>query len=123
MTIAFWVLASFLALAFLAAGSSKLIRSRAALLADPRMAWANDFSGTHVKLIGLSEVLGAFGLILPPALHFYPVLSPISALCLAALMSGAAATHIRRKESPVPAVVLAIVSLAVAAMFHFGGRA
>lgn len=114
MNIALWILQSLLAFAFCAAGLMKLAKSRAALLADKRMAWANDFESSHIKLIGLVEVLGGIGLILPLALHVMPILTPVAAAGLALLMIGAVATHIRRKESPVPPMVLALLSLAVA---------
>ena len=72
MNIALWVVASFLALAFLFAGSSKLAQPKDAL-AKRGMAYVEDFSGTTVKLIGLAEVLGALGLILPQATGIAPV--------------------------------------------------
>ena len=118
MSIVLWVFASLLALAFLAAGSVKLFRPRVALLADPRMGWAIEFSDAQVKLIGLAEVLGAIGLIAPAALGAQPLLGPIAAVALAVLMTGAVFTHVRRGESPVPAGVLATVSLVVAVLFY-----
>lgn len=67
-------------------------------------------------MIGLAEVLGAVGLIVPWATRIVPVLTPVAAVGLAVLMAGAAQTHRRRKE---PAIVLAIIA-AVIAVGRFG---
>ena len=58
MNIALWTIQSVLALAFCGAGGAKLAQNRAALLTNKRMGWANDFSSSQIKLIGLAEVLG-----------------------------------------------------------------
>ncbi len=106
MNFALWVVSGFLALVFAASGGLKLLRSRDALLTQPEMAWARDFTPGSIKLIGLAEVLGAMGLVLPRVLGVIPVLTPIAAGYLALLMSGAVVTHVRRHESSaVPAIL------------------
>ncbi|MFO0682998.1 MAG: DoxX family protein [Sandaracinus sp.] len=115
MNYALWGLQGLLALVFLAAGGNKLAQSREKLLANPMMGWANDFSSSQIKLIGLAEVLGAIGLVAPYATGILPILTPVAALALAVLMLGAAATHARRKEPWIPPVVLAVLSLGLAA--------
>lgn len=82
MTVAQWILAVLVALAFLAAGAIKLVRSRDALIAGG-MEWAADFSTPAVKLIATLEVIGAAGVILPLATGIAPVLSPLAAIGLA----------------------------------------
>lgn len=68
------------------------------------------------ELIRFAEVLGAIGLVVPPLVGILPVLSPIAGIALAVLMAGAVATHLRRKETPTPALVLAILALAAAVL-------
>jgi len=114
MNIALWILQSLLGFFFCFAGATKIAKDRAALLADKHMAWANDFESSHIKLIGLAEVLGGIGLILPLALHVLPLLTPVSAACLAVLMGGAVWTHLRRKEPPAFPAVLTLLSILVA---------
>jgi DoxX-like family len=58
-----WVVQSFLAVAFVVAGGTKLAKGRAVLLDDPSMAWARDYSSSQIKGIALAEVFGAIGLI------------------------------------------------------------
>ncbi len=91
----------------------KLMKSREDLAASG-MAWAPHFSAPSVKLIGLAQVLGAIGLILPPLLNIAPVLAPIASTGLLIIMIGAVVVHIRRKESFVPALALGVLSLASA---------
>src|SRR5271154_2114679 len=114
MNIALWVVQGLLAAIFLLAGGMKALRSRAQLLANKHMGWVDDFSATQVKLIGLAEVLGALGLILPWAFGIVPVITPVAAGCLALIMGGAALTHKERDEPFAPPLVLGILALGVA---------
>jgi uncharacterized membrane protein YphA (DoxX/SURF4 family) len=120
MLIALWILNGLLALAFLAAGAMKLARPKQALVSSG-MGWAEDFADPQVKLIGLAEVLGAFGLILPMLLGVAPILTPVAAVALAAVMLAATVVHLRRKESPAPTLVLAVLSV-VSAVLAFTVR-
>lgn len=117
MNIALWIAASALALLFGASGATKLALPRAALV-DRGYAWATDFTPRQVQLIGCLEVLGAVGLVVPPALHVAEVLSPLAGLGLGALMTGAVVVHVRRQETAHLAVplVLAVLPLVLAAL-------
>jgi uncharacterized membrane protein YphA (DoxX/SURF4 family) len=109
MNIFLWILQVLLALAFLGAGTLKLITPKKKL--RERMAYVDDFSEPTVKLIGAAEVLGALGLILPAATGIAPILTPLAATGLAITMIGAAVVHVRRgeaKQTPVNAVLFAI---------------
>jgi hypothetical protein len=64
----------------------------------PGLGWANDFRPEHVRLIGVLEVSGGVGLLVPLVLHSLTLLAPLSAVGLALVMSGAMATHLRRLE-------------------------
>lgn len=114
MSIAISVVQGLLAIAFAGAGTMKVASAREKLLANPQMGWANDFSATQIKLIGLAEILGAAGLVLPWITGVAPALIPVAAACLFVLMLGGAATHVRRKEPPVPAIVLGCLAALVA---------
>jgi len=109
-----WVLQGLLAIAFLGAGATKLFTAREALVSNPQMGWAADFSATQIKLIGGAEVAGAEGLILPAALSIAPVLTPVAGAGLAVLMLGAVATHLSRGENPAAPAVLALLCIVVA---------
>lgn len=117
MIIAFWIVTGLLALAYLGAGLMKLARPKQAL-ASSGMSWTEDFTTGPVKLIGLVEIIGALGLVLPVLLNVAPVLAPIAAIALAALMAGAVVVHIGRKEPVVAPLVLAVLSI-VSAILGF----
>lgn len=102
-----------LAIAFVAAGSMKVLTPRAELLKNPAMGWASDFSESQIKMIGAAEVVGAVGLVLPSATGIVPVLTPVAAAALAFLMGGAAATHLRRGEPLVVPLLLGVLALVV----------
>jgi len=51
-----------------------------------------------VRFIGVAEILGAFGLLLPWGLHIMPLLTPIAAMLLGMIMIPAAAIHYKRRE-------------------------
>jgi uncharacterized membrane protein YphA (DoxX/SURF4 family) len=114
VNITLWGVQGLLAAIFLLAGSMKILRSRAQLLPNKHVGWVNDFSAMQIKLIGLAEVLGAIGLILPWALRIVPILTPVAAGCLALIMGDAALTHKERNEPFVPPMVLGILALGVA---------
>lgn len=117
MIIAFYVVAGIAALLFLGAGGMKLARPKTALK-ENGMGWVDDFSAPAVKLIGLAEVLGAIGLILPVATGIAPVLSPVAGLGLTVVMVGAVVVHSRRKEAFGPQIGIAALAL-VAAVLGF----
>jgi hypothetical protein len=113
MLIGYWILAGALALSNLFAAGLKFARTKEQL-ASGGQAWVEDFSPGAIKGIGVAELLGAIGLILPPLTHIAPVLGPIAAIGVAVLQVGAGITHVRRGEyrmlsANVPLVVLAVV--------------
>lgn len=112
MLIAYWIVAGLLALAMLTAGATKAIRPKSALK-ESGMGWTDDWSEQMVKAIGVSEVLGAVGLVVPILTGIAPVLAPIAAICLAGTMVGAVVVHLRRSEPPyLPAALGGLAVLA-----------
>jgi hypothetical protein len=110
-----WAIQIFLAVAFGAAGTMKLVRSKAQLAANPHMGWVHSVPEDRIKLLGVAEVLGAIGLVVPMAIGIAPMLTRVAAVCLATLMGGAAATHTMRGESTAVSTILAVLAIAVAA--------
>ncbi len=112
MSTALWIVQASLALVFVGGGAMKLIKSHEDLKADPHMAWANDFSGGFIKFLGLAEVSGGLGMVLPGLTGIAPNLTAWAAAGLAAIMLGATAVHLRRSEKPmvVPTLILALLA-------------
>ena len=115
MKVALWVVQGVLAVMFLFAGGMKLALPRKKLLdSGTSMAWAQDFSDSAVKAIGVAETLGAVGIVLPGLAGVAPSLTLLAAGGLALLMIGAVIAHARRGEM---AAVAAPAVLAVLAVF------
>ncbi|MFM8893935.1 MAG: DoxX family protein [Actinomycetales bacterium] len=116
MNIALWVIAAVLALAFLAAGAMKALKGKQGLQANPRMAWTADFSDGAIRAIGVVEILGAIGLILPALSGVAVILVPLAAVGLALAMLGAIIVHLRRgeREGAIAPAVLMILAIVVA---------
>jgi uncharacterized membrane protein YphA (DoxX/SURF4 family) len=105
-----WVLQVLLGLAFLAAGGMKLIQPYAELA--QQMAWVSDVPEVLVRFIGVAEVLGGLGLILPAATRILPWLTPVAAAGLALDMLLATLFHLVRGEVGVAVVPLLVGLLA-----------
>jgi hypothetical protein len=81
-----------------------------------KMPWVNHFSKRNVRLIGYAELAGGLGLVLPGIFGLGLLIPLIAALCLAALMIGAAVYHFRIKDNKgaIPSIVLAGILLLLA---------
>ena len=83
MTYALWIVQGLLALLFLWAGGIKLV------LPLEKLTGPMPLPGLLMRFIGVAEVLGAIGLILPGLLRIRPGLTPLAAAGLVIIMIGA----------------------------------
>lgn len=97
MNVILWVIQGFLALAFFYSGLMKSTRREQTLVAMG-MTGVEHLPLPLIRFIGIAELAGAAGLILPLLLNQLPVLTPLSALCLGLIMIPAAVIHYRRGE-------------------------
>jgi uncharacterized membrane protein YphA (DoxX/SURF4 family) len=100
MSLALWIVAIVLAVAFAGSGLMKLFVPKDKLV-NSGQGWAQDFSATSLRLIGFIGVLGA------------TVLVPLAATGLVLVMVGAAIVHGRRNEIPNIEVNVALLALAI----------
>jgi uncharacterized membrane protein YphA (DoxX/SURF4 family) len=77
-----------------------------------QMVWPEAVPAALVRFIGVSELLGALGLILPLATKIKPWLTPLAALGLTAVMVLAALFHTTRGEYFVIPINLVLGALA-----------
>jgi hypothetical protein len=112
MNVTLWIAQIFAAVVVALAGTTKLVVPRERL--EKRMHWAATWPRSRIKLLGLAEVAGAVGLVVPAAIGIAPILTPIAAACLFVLMLGAVRTHVRLAESVTPAAVVAVLCAVVA---------
>ncbi|GAA2833511.1 DoxX family protein [Nonomuraea rubra] len=111
MEFSYWVVAALLAVLYLFAGVKKIVQSRERL--QPMMGWVDTVPMPLVRVIGVLEVLGVAGLVLPPLTGIAMWLALAAAAGLALIQVGAIVLHVSRGEASV--VWLNVVALAVAA--------
>ena len=104
MTYALWIVQVLLALVFLFTGGTKLVLPLEELLAQMPL----PLPGWFVRFLGVAEVLGALGLILPGLLRIRPGLTPLAAAGLVIIMIGATVYTLAGGE-----VALALIPLVV----------
>lgn len=95
MNIALWAVQIIVALMFISAGFMKAFQYEKFKASMP---WAKEYSKAFVTFIGVAELLGGIGLIVPYATGIAPILTPIAAIALAVVMGLAAGFHAKRKE-------------------------
>ncbi len=117
MNITLWVLQGLLALVFLMAGLMKATQSREKLASQ--MGWVEDFSQGQIRAIGILEVLGALGLLLPALTGILPTLTPLAAAGLSLTMVGAFLAHLRR-ENETQKMIGNVVLFALALFVAYG---
>ncbi|HUL25786.1 MAG TPA: DoxX family protein [Streptosporangiaceae bacterium] len=114
MNVAYWIVAAVLALFYLYAGGIKVVRSKDQL--RPMMGWVDSVPLRLVRTIGVLEVLGALGLVLPPLTGIAPGLALAAATGLGLIQVGAISLHLSRGEAGViwlNVVLLALIGGAI----------
>ncbi len=119
MNIALWIAQGLVALAFLYGGTIK--------------AFTYDYYATSIAklgqtpvarklagFIGIAEMVGAIGVVLPMALNVAPALSPWAAIGLAIIMLLAMGYHLRGREpAPTPIILFLLAAfVAVGRLSH-----
>jgi hypothetical protein len=112
MELAYWILAALLAVFYLYAGGKKIIQSREQL--QPMMGWVDSTPMPLVRTIGVLEVLGAAGLVLPPLTGIAPWLAIAAAIGLVLIQAGAIVVHLSRGEARVIGLNIVLLAAAVA---------
>jgi hypothetical protein len=113
MEIAYWIVAALLALFYAYAGGKKVVQSREQL--QPMMGWVDRIPMPVVRTIGVLEVLGAAGLILPPLTGIAPGLAIAAAVGLVLIQVGGIIVHLSRGEARLIGLNIALLAAAAAA--------
>ncbi len=111
-TITLWILQVMVALAFFAAGASKLAGAAQMVALFDKIGWGQWFR----YVTGVIEVAGAIGLFIP-RYAFY------AAVMLMLVMAGAVFSHLTVLDaSPLPAIALLLLSAAIAYLQNLENR-
>lgn len=111
MNLMLWILAFLLAAIFAGAGAVKLVTARDQQI--DRTPYVEDFPQVVIRGIGVLEILGAIGLLLPALTGVATVLVPLAGAGLAITMVFAALVHTQRGDgiaAAMPSILLAIAS-------------
>ena len=114
MGYALWIVQALLAAVFLFAGGAKLV------LPLDKLTGPVAVPGWFLRFIGVCEVLGAIGLILPGLLRIRPGLTPLAAAGLVIIMIGA--TVISLIGGEITAALVSVVVGLLAALVAYGRR-
>jgi uncharacterized membrane protein len=112
MNRALWIVQGLLAALFLFAGGAKLVMPADQLVGSVPL------SVLFIRFIGVVEVLGAIGLIVPALLRVRPGLTPLAALGLVIIMIGATVVNLMGGDRG-PAIITVVVGL-LAAFVAYG---
>jgi hypothetical protein len=107
LRIALWSAQIVLAIVFAFAGGMKVSTSAAELAK-----MAPGFSLALLRFIGIAEVAGAVGIILPALTRIAPVLTPLASSGFVIVMASAAVLHLVRGQFGELAVVIVLGALA-----------
>jgi uncharacterized membrane protein YphA (DoxX/SURF4 family) len=119
MNTALWIFQSLLAVLFLYSGIQKSIYSEQKLVAAGQTGVEGLPAGL-IRFIGVSEILGTIGIILPMLLHILPILTIIAVIGFAVIMILAGIIHYKRHE---PKNVLINCVIFLICLFIVYGRA
>ena len=111
---ALWIVQGVLAVMFLLAGVPKLVMSAEQMAAPGPIQLPVAF----IRFIGVCEILGAIGMIVPGVTGIKPGLTPLGAAGLVIIMIGA--TVVNLVDGPAPAAALTVVLGLLAAFVVYG---
>jgi hypothetical protein len=115
MKVAYWIVAALLALLYLYSGGIKVVRSKDQL--RPMMGWIDTVPLRLVRTIGVLEVLGALGLVLPPLTGIAAGLALAAAIGLALIQVGGISLHLSRGEAKMIGLNIVLLALAGVAIW------
>ncbi len=116
MNTTLWIVQGIGAAMFIMAGIMKSFSPMEKL--NTSVPWSKDFSAGTVRFVGLSELLGGIGLMLPMLTGIVPILTPIAAAALAFIMICAAIYHARKNE--MKAIGMNFILFAITAFIAYG---
>ena len=112
MNLALWIVQGFLAFAFIGIGGMNVFAYEKYKVMTEKKGPSGITRGL-ATLIGIAEITGGVGIVLPMAANIAPWLDVWAAIGLSTIMLLATGYHIRRRESPVPPAALLLMALFV----------
>jgi len=107
MNRALWIIQVLLSLVFLFAGGTKLV------MPAEQLTGQTPLPALFLRFIGVAEIAGALGLILPGALRIRPGLTPLAATGLTIIMIGATVITVMTMSAPLAVLPFTVLLLTV----------
>lgn len=117
LNLALWICQILLGIVFAYSGLMKSVKTEKELVAMGQTGVEN-LPARLIRFIGIAELLGVLGIILPWLTGIFPVLTPIAAVGFGVIMILAAIVHLRRNE--ITTVLLNLFLLLLAAFVAYG---
>ena len=118
MNIALWIIQGLLAAFFIMPGAMKLLTPGEKLREKMQAGPEKSLVGT--RILGLLEILGAIGIIVPYWTGILPVLTPLAAVGFAIVMVGACVVHYQKHDYKIlPVLSVAFILSLVVAYYRF----
>jgi hypothetical protein len=121
LRIGLWVAQGLIFLVFASAGLVKLLTPIPQLAA--MMPWAGQYSEAFVRSIGLIDLAGGIGILLPALTRILPRLTVLAALGCAVLQVFALVFHISRGEAAVTPLNFVLLALSLFVLWGRGRKA
>jgi uncharacterized membrane protein YphA (DoxX/SURF4 family) len=115
-----WLAQIIVALVFAASGLTKVFIPIAEL--TRMMTWPGDYPLAFVRTLGLVDLLGAVGMLLPSLTRVYPQLAVLAAGCCTLLQILAIGFHASRGEFSVLPLNLALLPMCILVLWGRGKR-
>ncbi|WP_315782754.1 MULTISPECIES: DoxX family protein [unclassified Bradyrhizobium] len=121
LRIGLWIAQALLFALFTFAGVTKLFTPIPELA--HMMPWTGDHSATFVRIIGLIDLAGGLGILLPSLTRIMPRLTVLAALGCATLQVFALAFHLSRGEAAVTPLNIVLLALSLFVLWGRNGKA
>lgn len=118
MNIILWIIQGLLSAFFIMPGYGKISGSKDQHVADGHL--KPNESIIPIRILGVLELLGCIGIIVPWLSSIAPILTPIAAASFYIIMTAAMFVHIKKKEyKMLPMLIIVFILSAVVAYFRF----
>jgi len=114
-----WVFQGLLSIFFIMPGFGKISNSKEKHIADGHLKSGNTIM--PIRVLGILELLGCVGIILPWLTGIVPILTPITAVYFSLIMLAGLIFHTKKREyKMLPMLVVVFALSAIVAYFRFG---
>jgi uncharacterized membrane protein YphA (DoxX/SURF4 family) len=119
MNIILWIIQGLLSAFFIMPGYGKITGSKEQYVADQHLKPTSSI--IPIRILGVLELLGCIGIIVPWLSGIAPILTPMAAASFCLIMAAGMFVHIKKKEyKMLPMLIIVFILSAVVAYFRFG---